>query len=340
MKSTIEDVAKAAGVSITTVSRVINSNYPVKKETKERVQRVIDSMNYRPNPLARGLINKKTNTIGVEIPGMTNMFFTEVLQGIETDIKRRGYDIFVTSTEGDASMEKNCTRKLTEKLVDGIIVIDPQTENMKSGYFEKAASQMPFVFVNGYHENINANFVISSEEKGTRQALESIISCGHTKIAFLRGGTSHSYELKESIYREFMKSIKEEPIIIFAEEGNSIDVVENTSKKIQELSKKYNYGKDITAFFACNDLMAVGIMNGLNALGISVPKDVSIVGFDNIILSQMTVPKLTTVDQNMRLLGKRAAEMIMNLIDTKLLYNNWKYVDTFLVPRDSLIKIK
>ena len=124
MKYTIEDVAKKAGVSITTVSRVMNGNYPVKKETREKVEAVINKLNYKPNPLAKGLINKKTNTIGVIVPGITNMFFTEVVSGIENYSSEYGYNVVISDSKGNAEMERDKANNFVSGLFDGVILLD------------------------------------------------------------------------------------------------------------------------------------------------------------------------------------------------------------------------
>jgi len=335
MKYTIEDVAREAGVSITTVSRVINGNYPVKKETRERVEAAIKKLNFQPNPLARSLINKRTNSIGVVVPGLTNMFFTEVVHGIERIMRSRDYDVYISDSRGRADSEKRRINKFLERYVDGIVLIDPQTENMKNGFIEEVSKKIPVVCINGYHENVRTNFVLSDEEKGTKEALEHLISLGHKNIAFIRGESSYSYDIKENLYKEYMKNIGIEPIVITVQDGNNIDVVENTMRVLIELSSKYQLGKEITAFFACNDLMAVGVLNGCYELNLKVPEDIAIIGFDNIILSQMTNPKLTTVDQNMRLLGERAAQKLLDLIEDKNLYSDTDVIETKLIIRKS-----
>lgn len=335
MKYTIEDVAREAGVSITTVSRVINGNYPVKKETRERVEAAIKKLNFQPNPLARSLINKRTNSIGVVIPGITNMFFTEVVHGIERIMRSRDYDVYISDSRGRADSEKRRINKFLERYVDGIVLIDPQTENMKNGFIEEVSKKIPVVCINGYHENVRTNFVLSDEEKGTKEAFEHLISLGHKNIAFIRGESSYSYDIKENLYKEYMKNISIEPIVITVQDGNNIDVVENTMRVLIELSSKYQLGKEITAFFACNDLMAVGVLNGCYELNLKVPDDIAIIGFDNIILSQMTNPKLTTVDQNMRLLGERAAQKLLDLIEDKNLYSDTDVIETKLIIRKS-----
>lgn len=339
MKNTIEDVAREAGVSITTVSRAINGNYPVKKETMERVQQAVKKLGYQPNPLARGLINKRTNTIGVVVPGLTNMFFTEVMEGIEEKARDKGYEVFVASTKGNAEYERSCVDKLMEKLADGIIIIDPQTENITSGFVEEASLKLPVVCVNGFHHEAESNFIISNQEKGTWDALNYLLSLGHRRIVFIRGGKSYSYDLKEKICREWAEENGCKVDIISVKDGNSISVVSNTADAIKLWQQdKCNMGTEVTAIFTCNDLMGVGALNACRELKVDVPERVSIIGFDNIIISQMTSPGLTTVDQSMRRLGQEAAEGIFSMIDTKVLRIEKRFVDTALVKRESCKK--
>lgn len=316
MAVTINDVAKEAGVSITTVSRVINGNYPVKQETRQRVEEAIKKLNFQPNPIARSLVCRKTNSIGIVVPSITNMYFTEVVDGIEKYARMNSYDIFLNITNGDAKAEINAVNKFIERYVDGIIVVDPQTENILSGFYNEIVNTVPVVFVNGYHQEIDLSFVISNEENGFKNALKHLNKTGHKNIIFVRGESSYSYDLKENIYKKFIKNIGSREYILTVNAGNSIEVVENTKKAILSISSEIKLGEDFTALIACNDLMATGVLNACLELGIKVPDEFSIIGFDNIILSQMTTPKLSTVDQNMKKLGEKSAEMLLNYIES------------------------
>lgn len=337
---TIEDVAREAGVSITTVSRVVNDNYPVKIETRQRVEEAIKKLNYRPNPIAVSLVRKTTNTIGVIVPGISNMYFSDVVSGIEKYLKEYDYDVFLVSEVKDAKSEKKYVNKFIDRFVDGLIVLDPKTENIISGFYSDVSKRIPLVLVNGYNEGIDLNFVISIQEKGFCEAMEYLINLGHKKIAFVRGEKSYSYDLKENIYKGYMDRIKSPYIVIDTDDGNTIEVVKNTENKIVEINDRYRIGRDITAFCACNDLMAFGILNGCSNLGLSVPKDVSVVGFDNIMISEMSNPKITTVDQNMKTLGKKAAELIVKTIKNENKRPQKVFVDTLLIKRESCALVK
>ncbi len=339
MKVTIQDVAREAGVSITTVSRVMNNNYPVKKETREKVEKIIEEMNFTPNSLARGLIKKKTDTIGVLVPSINNMFFPAVINGIEQYMEERGYTILVCDTR-NRKVELRQLRNLTERRVDGIIAIDPSTDMIKKGIYEELSQEFPIVIVNGYHRGIKCNFILNDQEMGTIEAFEYLIELGHRRIAFLRGAKSYSYALKEEVYYNILKkndiAIREDYIIAI-EAGNDVKTVDMSMQAVQNVLLS---SQPPTAIFACNDLMAVGALNACKKLDIKVPEEVSIIGYDNIIISQMTDPKLTTIDPNMYGLGQSSAEMLYENIEKKFSSNRKSIFDTNLIKRESCAKVR
>ncbi len=192
MKSTIVDVAKAANVSVATVSRVINGNYPVKKETKELVLKVIDELNYTPNTQARDLIKQQSSTIGVVVPSISNMYFTEVVNGIEKYFESTQYSIFLCITNHDKDKEIKRINELISRNVAGIIVIDPNIGNSKLNFFDEIAKNVPIVFVNGYMHSQNISLVSNDQENGARLAMDYLINNNHKDILFIRGNNSYS----------------------------------------------------------------------------------------------------------------------------------------------------
>lgn len=335
MKSTIQDVAKKAGVSTTTVSRVMNNNYPVKKETRIKVESAIKKLNFRPNILARGLIHKKSNTIGVIVPSITNLFFPTVVKAIEAILREQGYFIYLCNTDNKEDEEIGYINSLQDRQVDGIIVIDPQTKNMKSGLYEKISKEIPLVFINGYNKDVNCNFVINDEESGAIEAMRYLIKSGHKKIAFIRGQKSYSYDLKEIVYKNILNDSVYKKIINIGE-GNKDSTVDHTMEIIQRFLLTENRP---SAFFCCNDLMALGVINACKKIGLDVPEDMSIIGFDNIITSRLVEPKLTTVDQNMYDLGVNAANMLLKNIENENVDIQRKILTPQLIIRQSTKKI-
>ena len=152
MKASIRDVAREANVSMSTVSRVMNKNYPVKEETKIRVEKAVEKLKFSPNTLARSLICQNTKTIGILVPSIDNFFFPTVIKAIEYELKINGYSIYLCDTGNSAAEEIKYVKSFMGKQVDGIIVIDPKTENMKNGFYEEASEDVPLVSINGYKD--------------------------------------------------------------------------------------------------------------------------------------------------------------------------------------------
>lgn len=338
MTITINDVAREAGVSITTVSRVLNNNYPVKEETRVKIEKAIEKLNYKPNTMARSLITKKSSMIGVIVPGITNLFFPTIVEAVEEFLKKEGYSIALSNTEGDAGKEQRLVEELVGRQVDGLIVIDPSMENLHKGYYDKLSKNLPVIIINGSPEGFKSSSVCYDEEVGTVEAFKYLMELGHKKIAFVRGHKSFSYDIKERIYKNILEDqgLKYEKVINVGR-GNSIEVVENTEKAMEEV---LGNNERPSAVFACNDLMAVGVMNACFKLGIRIPEDISVVGFDNTLLANITHPKLTSVDLNMKEIGSRAALELLDIINNGLKSRKKIILDTNLVIRESCGKAK
>ncbi|MFT8350919.1 LacI family DNA-binding transcriptional regulator [Clostridium saccharoperbutylacetonicum] len=313
MKLTIVDVAKKANVSVATVSRVMNGNYPVKEETKRRVLEVIEELNYIPNMQARELTQQKSATIGVVVPSINNMFFPEVINGIENSLKVHSLSLVLACSNNDMDEEKLCINNLLSRNVSGIIVIDPNTGNIKSKFYNSISKLTPLVFVNGYSTSASISSVVNDEAMGASMAIDYLLENNHKDILLVRGKDSYSYDIKEKVYIEKMEKINafNSKNIINIGNGNSSETVDNTINKFIEILKTTS----ATAVLACNDLMAVGVLNACKKLNIDVPGKLSIIGFDNIDLSKFVEPKLTTIDQNMFLLGTNAATLLLEKIE-------------------------
>lgn len=335
MKSTtIIDVAKKAQVSVATVSRVVNGNYPVKESTRKRVLEAIEELKYIPNIQARELNTQHSSIIGIIVPSLFNTFFAEVVSGIESFATSNGYSLLLTYTKDDPVCEKQCMNELLMRNVSGIINISPNTERVDTDFFDQIAERIPMVFINSYVKRPAISYVYNDERIGTKIALEYLTSLGHKKIAFIRGEKSDSYEFKQDVYIEYMKKIGEfnPNNIITVGSGNSINTVEITATKVMDF---LNDNKEITAFFSCNDLMGIGAVNACRRLKLKVPRDISVMGFDNVSLSHFMEPKLTTMDQNMMTLGWTAASLLMEKIANDNKTSRQVVLQNTLVLRDT-----
>ena len=334
--ATIVDVAKEAGVSVATVSRVVNGNYPVKPETKVAVSAAIEKLHYVPNVQARELNQRRSTTIGVVVPSLYNMFFAEVIDGIEATVRKDKYSLLLNCAQNDPEQEQACIRALVARNVAGLIVISPNTCNMQEDFYQRLAERTPLVFINGYHQIEGASYVSNDEAGGMKTALTSLRKLGHERILLVRGSHSDSYEVKEKVYRNFMEEqgCLDENLILDIGAGNSVDTVDNTADYLLARLPEVRP----TAVCCCNDLMAVGALNACKALELSVPEDISIMGFDNISLSRYVAPKLTTMDQNMFQLGESAAALVVE----KIRYGRSKKIvlGNMLIQRESVAEAK
>ena len=335
MKITIQDVAEKANVSVATVSRVMNGNYPVKAETRETVLKVIKELNYIPNMQARELTKQKSTTIGVVVPSINNMFFTELVYGIENELKTNSLSIILACTNGDSDEEQKCVNNLISRNVSGIIVAGPGTENIKAKFYDNISHKIPLVFINSEYMDSNISYVSNDEASGAKIALNYLLDNNHKDILFVRGKDSYSYDIKEKIYKEIMAKNFDSSKIINIGNGNTSDTVDNTMNIFLDILNN----RSSTAVFACNDLMAVGVLNACKKLGIKVPNEISIIGYDNIPLSKFVEPKLTTMDQNMFFLGANAAQLLVEKINCDNKFSKRIILNNSLVERKTVISI-
>lgn len=335
MKITIQDVAEKANVSVATVSRVMNGNYPVKAETRETVLKVIKELNYIPNMQARELTKQKSTTIGVVVPSINNMFFTELVYGIENELKTNSLSIILACTNGDSDEEQKCVNNLISRNVSGIIVAGPGTENIKAKFYDNISHKIPLVFINSEYMDSNISYVLNDEASGAKIALNYLLDNNHKDILFVRGKDSYSYDIKEKIYKEIMAKNFDSSKIINIGNGNTSDTVDNTMNIFLDILNN----RSSTAVFACNDLMAVGVLNACKKLGIKVPNEISIIGYDNIPLSKFVEPKLTTMDQNMFFLGANAAQLLVEKINCDNKFSKRIILNNSLVERETVISI-
>lgn len=320
-KATITDVSKLAGVSIATVSRVINGNYPVKEQTREKVQKAIEELNFIPNDIAVSMIRKKTNTIGVIVPSITNIFFSTLVKGVTEILEVGGYTVLLSISQHN---EKDLVEKFISRRVDAIIVADSNLED-KIEFYSKIDKMMPLLFVNAYNNNFN--YVSCNQENGMTEAIKHLKNKGHKNILFVRGcENSYSYNLKEKIYLDIVGNKK----IISVDYGNKDDAILNTKEYIKNF---FASDRTYTSVITSNDLMAIGAVEGLKELGIVVPDEVEIIGFDNIYICTLVTPNLSTVSQEIYELGKNASYKILEIIEQKCRVN--LLLDSKLILRQS-----
>lgn len=301
---TIEDVAARAGVSIATVSRVVNGRYGVSARTIEHVQGVIDELGYESSLVARSLRSQQTNVVAILVSDI-EPFSAELLKGAARALQDTGYELIVYSggTSGREGWERRSMSRLSGTLADGIILVTPTV-------VEVTANQ-PVVAVDPHVGGSSLPTVTSQNLEGARAATRHLIELGHRRIGFLAGRSDlESARRREAGYRDAL-----------AEAGITFDpdlvrvggfTEESAARPAHEL---LTLADRPTAVFAANDLSAIQVVRTAGELGLSVPDDVSVVGFDNIPESALTDPPLTTVDQSIQALGQEAIRMLLDLIE-------------------------
>jgi LacI family transcriptional regulator len=302
---TIRDVAEQAGVSVATVSKVINNRYGVAAATAERVQRVIDSLGYETSLVARSLRNMRTNVIGILVADL-EPFSTELLKGASRAIRGTGYELVVYSAGGVSNdhvgWERRYLSRLAGTLIDGAVLVTPTVVDAPSG--------VPVVAVDPHTGTPGPPTVDSDNLNGGRLAVEHLISLGHRRIGLLAGRPDlESARLREEGYRQ-----------AHAQAGLAVDPrLIQIGAYEQELAEGaaralLTQPDRPTAVFAANDRMALETLEVAKGLGLRVPEDLSLVGFDNIPESVMARPALTTINQPIQQMGHRSIELLLALM--------------------------
>ena len=326
--ATIHDVAREAGVSIATVSRVLQGSPKVQPKTKELVEEAISRLDYRPNRLAQQFRNQKTKDILVILPDIGNTFFTEILAGIERVAQKNGYSILIANSHGDQWTEEHYFEQLGQKQVDGVISFSSVLPSEQLlGY----AADNPVVVGLRYVNQTEVPNVTIDNFKAAADMTSYILNLGHQKICYLAGPAK--VQLYQSRLQGFLSAV--------SERGLSIDagLITNCNASIQSgfdaVSNLLNSGAEFTAVVASGDTMAIGAIRALNAQGFRVPEDVAVVGFDDIELARLLSPTLTTIRQPQQQIGRRSMEMLLDLINGKPIRNYRTVLDYELVIRES-----
>lgn len=327
----IRKIAEYANVSVATVSRVLNNKGYVSKETREKVEQAIARFDYVPSALARNFRLSTSHTILVILAELSNMFYNEILKGISEIAQQSGYDVLVCETHGSSEKQMEFLRKLENRFADGAIVLDAPIDIKDIAFFER---KYPLVQCAEYNERIPVPYVAVDNFQGGYLATKYLIGKGHTRIAFI--GTQDHYRYTRD-RREGYAAALEEAGIPFDDVligGTTLDF-EGGQLTSASFIKMEN---PPTALFFVSDMQAVGAINYLNSKGYKVPEKVAVMGFDNIEMSRMVLPNLTTVSQPMRAMGNRAMEMLFQLINSE--NGNREYQNTIFQPeiveRDSV----
>jgi len=308
MNTTIKDVAKLAGVHPSTVSRVINNDSRISEKTKNKVIYVINKLGYTPNAIARGLKTKRTNTIGMLIPDITNPFFANLARGVEDAASENGFNVILCNSDEKLEKERTYLEILKEKRVDGLILSSVHIKDKSIFRLEKI--KYPYILVSRDIAGLDKNCIIVNDIAGGTMATEHLIKLGYRRIAHITG----PLKVKSAINRleGYGIALKKNHIEYkeeLVEEGDfRIAGGYKAMKKLLELSELP------TAIFAANDLVAIGAMQAIQKKNYHIPKDFCIIGFDDIKLASFVYPALSTIRQPMLEMGVLAVKTLLRII--------------------------
>lgn len=313
MRVTIDDVAKKAGVSKTTVSRILNGNYKqTTEETKQMVLRVIRELDYRPNALAQGLKSRSTNVIAMVLSNLKNTFWTQVLEGVEDTCRLLNYHLMICNTNENSTLEQDHVKALQMRQVDGMIV-NPTVHNQS--FFERMVdSKFPIVLINRRLPGVAANYVVMDNVRGGRMAAEHLLRLGRRRImAVVYDNTG------VSTWQDRVKGYKEALLEAgLADERHGVlEVGEERGAVKQAIVRSCRGDGRPDAILSTNNMMTLEIMEGLQELGLRIPADIALVGYDETVWSRHLSPPLTTVHQPGYEMGKLATENLIRLIKAK-----------------------
>jgi LacI family transcriptional regulator len=310
---TIKDVAKKLNVSVSTISRAFNDKYDIKKETKDLILKTAKEMGYRPNPMAKKLIQKRSFNIGIIIPEFINGFFPNVIIGAQEILFEKGYQVLIAQSNECYETELKNVETLENSMVDGLLLsISCETKNTE--YYQKLIkSGLPIVLFNRVNKNLNASKVLFNDYKWAFFATEHLIVQGYKKIVHLKG--IDSLNLSHERARGFTDAFKKYRITI------TKDQIIPTGFNIEDgmrVAKEMIKNNDIPdAIFACNDPSAIGAMKVFKKHGYKIPTDIAFVGFTESKMADLIDPPLTSVLQPTLDIGREAAKLLIEQIENK-----------------------
>jgi len=310
MVITIKDVARKAGVAHTTVSRALRGSPLISTETTERIRQIAAEMGYQPSAAARSLKTNRSQVLGVIVSSIDDSFFSEILQGIDDVAQQSGYSLFIAASQHDLIRERSIVRTMREHRVDGVIICSTPFSAEQSKQLR--SYEIPIVVINNQSAEDYRHSIYHDDLDGSQQVMRHLIELGHKHIAYL--GYTRSGRTNLSRLAGYREQMRKAGLTIY--DGYECEVQTSDPQSGQASVQHFlSLMQRPTAIFCYNDMLAIGVMRGLQAAGLRVPEDCSIVGFDNITFSAFTNPPLTTFDQPKRTIGVQAAQLMLGLLD-------------------------
>ncbi len=330
---TIKDIAEQSGVSLSTVSLVLNDNPRISQTTRDRVLKTIERLGYQPNRMARALAWRHSRTLAVLVPQLRHAFadvyFGEIVSGICDRASKLDYKVMLEIARAEFIESKEHLHLYEQKFVDGILFIGANSRHRFVQDF--ADGSRPFLMVNNYSKEFDLNYVVSNYRYGAWQATQHLVRLGHRRIGFIGGGLQE-IQTSRDIFESFKEVLAEHQIEF--EERLVVDGLLTEEGGMKAAEQLLRQEPDMTAIFALNDKMALGAIKKLNELGLRVPEDVAVVGFDDIPQASYSIPSLTTVHQPLYEIGKLACERLIELVHGRA-GRVQEVIPIYLVTRES-----
>ncbi|GCD10712.1 LacI family DNA-binding transcriptional regulator [Clostridium tagluense] len=325
---TMKDIAEMAGVSKATVSMVMNKkDASISEVTRKKILKIAKEMSYIPNSIARSLSTKKSGTIGIILPDITNPFFSEMVRAIEDKAERLEYNLIICNTDNDIEKEQKYIELLISKLIDGIIFMSGGKSNESITILKN--NNVPFVLVDRYIEGYKDDYgVFCLNKQGVIDGVQYLYEKGNRKIVFVKG--REDIEISKQRLEGYIDAMKNYGIY---DEKYIFEGDFNVEGGIIATKKIISCFQDLDAIFYSNDMMALGGMKILLRNDYKIPRDISIIGFDNIHISEIIEPELTTISQPIYMMGKKACSILIDVINGELLTEKQVYFKTELIIR-------
>lgn len=318
--SSINDVAKLAKVSISTVSRVMNGHPNVRKEKREAVLKAVEELNYIPNALAQGLVKKSTHSVAILIADISNMFYANLLKNIENSLNKKGYQVLIGNTDWDVEKEKEYIRYMLQKQVDGIILT---STTLDDNYLNKIADNgVALVVLDRDFSSTNIDQIRVDDYQGAYMATEHLIKCGYEILIHILGPSG--IVSAEDRKKAFLHCVRDNNLSEDSYKLLEGDFTEISGRKVIEEFLEQHEIRKRTGVFAANDAMALGILHYLKEEGFTCPEQIGIVGFDDISFARYSNPPLTTIRRPIGKIGDIAANIILERIEDRGKTNEYK----------------
>ncbi|MCL6088196.1 MAG: LacI family transcriptional regulator [Actinobacteria bacterium] len=331
----IKDIAQEADVAISTVSNVINKTRFVTSDTKEKVINAIKKLDYRPNIIARGLRTRSTRTVAVIVPDISSSFFSQVINGMEEIARNRKYTLILGCTSFDLGEEERITNILLDSFIDGFIYFSG-FDNYKliKKIYDK---NIPVVALDKDLGESDIPTVVTDNIAASECCVDYLYKFGHRKIGYI----TFTYDKQTTVkkrYEGYLSGLKKnnlkfDPDLVLISPEMRLHETTSTYDAVRNFLKK---GKIPTAFLTVADVFAFGLLRALKDEGFKIPRDVSVMGFDNIIFSQFTDPLLTTMKQPKKLMGTIAMNLLLDIIEGKEIKEKKIIIPTTIIERESV----